>query len=96
MVVGDKFQPYEVSSTMNSKLYVPESLSRYRGLSPGAKLAWARLARYQGKGGKAFPSLQTLASEIGMGRRQAFVYVGELEQTRIRLTEQKNRRRERV
>jgi Helix-turn-helix domain len=59
-------------------IFLPEALVRYRGLSCGAKIAWGRLARYAGENGRCYPSIPTLAREIGVGTTQARSYVHEL------------------
>lgn len=64
-------------------LFVPEALARHRGLSPGAKLAYGRLARYAGQDGQCYPAVPTLAREIGVGLRQAQKYLGELERVKL-------------
>jgi hypothetical protein len=57
---------------------IPEPVHRYPGLSCGAKSVYARLARYAGKNGKCWPSMERLASEVGLGISQARQYVHEL------------------
>src|SRR4051812_5326338 len=75
MKPGEPFNPYNVFHA----LFVPEALARFRGLSPGAKLAYGRLARYAGQNGECYPAVPTLAHEIGVKDRQARSYVAELE-----------------
>jgi hypothetical protein len=82
---GEPFNPYR----MFNGLYIPEGLARCPWISPGAKLAWGRLARYAGEDGLCYPTVKTLAAEIGMGGRQARRYLGELE--RFRLIRRHNR-----
>ncbi len=74
--VGAKFSPYRLFTG----LFIPEALARWDDLSPGAKLCYGRLARYAGKNGDCFPSVRTLASEIGVKRRQAQRYLLDLEE----------------
>lgn len=57
---------------------VPNWLLRREEPSHGAKLVYARLVQYGGKNGVAYPYVQTLATEIGMKRRQAERYLKEL------------------
>jgi hypothetical protein len=52
-------------------------------VSPGAKLAYGRLARYAGHDGKCLPAVGTLAREIGVGERHAQKYLGELERAKL-------------
>jgi hypothetical protein len=61
-------------------LPVPEPLARINVavLGQGAKLCYGRLARYAGEDGKCYPSLKTLAAELGASRAQAKRYLREL------------------
>lgn len=77
--VGQSFNPFGLFNG----LWVPESLARCRWLSGGAKLAWARLARYAGRDGRCYPTMKTLGQEIGVGERQAQKYIAELEQHKL-------------
>lgn len=76
MKPGEVFRPFE---RFEEILIVPAELARYRGIGAGAKITWGRLARYQSKSGNAFPSIPTLAAELGIGVTQARAYVRELE-----------------
>lgn len=76
---GQPFNPYR----MFNGLFIPEGLARSNVVSPGAKLAWGRLARYAGEDGKCYPTVKTLAGEIGAGIRQARRYLAELEQLEL-------------
>jgi DNA-binding transcriptional regulator YhcF (GntR family) len=76
---GDAFNPYR----MFTGLFIPEGLARGDLISPGAKLAWGRLARYAGQDGQCYPSVKTLAAEIGVGERQTQKYLVELEKARL-------------
>ena len=60
-------------------LQIPEGVARYRGLSPGAKVVYGRLYRYAGQKGVAFPAVETLAEEVGLGTRQTQTYIAELQ-----------------
>jgi hypothetical protein len=85
MKPGEVFRPFE---RFDEILIVPAPLSRYRGIGPGAKLTWGRLARYQSKSGDAFPSIPTLAAELGIGATQARAYVQELvRENLVRITQ---------
>jgi len=72
---GQVFNPHKAFQTFSP---TPEKLSRYRGLSPGAKLVWGRLYRYAGNKGYCWPSIPILAGEVGMGKTQARKYLHEL------------------
>lgn len=76
---GEAFNPYR----MFTGLFIPEALARSDRISAGAKLAWGRLARYAGENGRCYPSVKTLASEIGVGERQTQKYLVELEKARL-------------
>jgi hypothetical protein len=77
--VGQPFNPYKLFTG----LFVPECLARYRELSCGAKLVYGRLARYAGENGECWPAMETVGSELGMGRTQARTYVHELRDERF-------------
>jgi GntR family transcriptional regulator len=64
--IGDPFNPYG----MFNGIWVPESLLRCPEISASAKLLYGRLARYAGRDGRCFPSVETLAVELGMTARQ--------------------------
>jgi Helix-turn-helix domain len=76
---GAPFNPYR----MFRGLFIPEGLARYTWISPGAKLAWGRLARYAGEDGRCYPTMKTLGAEIGVGERQAQKYRAELERAKL-------------
>jgi hypothetical protein len=78
MNIGDTFIPHTLINELKG-MWVPEPLARHWGVSPGAKLAYARLARYAGKDGNCYPSVKSLGSELGVGERQARKYLAELE-----------------
>jgi hypothetical protein len=77
--IGQPFNPFGLFYGV----WVPECIARCRWLSGGAKLAWARLARYAGRDGRCYPTMETLGEEIGVGERQAQKYVAELERRRL-------------
>lgn len=64
--VGERFRPYK----RFRNLLIPEAMARNRGLPPGAKLVYGRLCRYAGEDGRCFPSVASLAEEVGLGPRQ--------------------------
>jgi hypothetical protein len=68
------FNPFKRYHTLN----IPEGVARYRGISPGAKLVYGRLYRYAGQRGVAFPAVDILAEEVGLGIRQTQTYIAEL------------------
>jgi hypothetical protein len=72
---GEAFNPYR----MFTGLFIPEGLAQSRSISAGAKVAWGRLARYAGEGGRCYPTVRTLGCQIGVGQRQAQKYLSELE-----------------
>ncbi len=53
MKTGERFTP------------IPDFIMRRRDLTHGAKCLWGRLDRYAQKNGKCYPSLPTLATELG-------------------------------
>ena len=75
MQVGQQFNPYRLFVGA----FIPNALMQYTGLTQGAKLTWARLAQYAGEKGEAYPSLETLANDIGVKKLQAIQYLKELE-----------------
>jgi len=76
---GEPFIPYR----MFNGILIPEGLVRCPWIPPGAKLAWGRLARYAGAKGWCIPSKKRLATELGVGPRQAQNYITCLEQHRL-------------
>lgn len=71
---GQPFNPYGLFHG----IYIPEALVRCKEISPGAKLAYGRLARYAGQDGVCYPRQETLAREIAVCVRQARRYLEEL------------------
>jgi GntR family transcriptional regulator len=63
--IGDPFNPFG----MFNGIWVPESLVRCPEIPASAKLLYARLARYAGRDGRCFPSVEKLAVELGMSAR---------------------------
>lgn len=74
-----RFNPYKLFTGG----IVPEWLLRRSEISPGGKLVYARLARYAGEHGAAFPKVRTLASEVGLSTRQTQRYIAELEKAAL-------------
>ena len=68
---------------MFTGVFIPEGLVRCQWISAGAKLAWGRLARYAGEDGRCYPTVKSLAAEIGLGARQGQKYLAELERARL-------------
>lgn len=58
--------------------FIPEWLLPRSEISSGAKLCFARLARFAGEGGKAYPKIKTLADKLGVSKRQCSSYLKEL------------------
>lgn len=79
--VGATFNPYKLFTG----IFIPEALVKvnYKLLSPGAKLCYGRLARFAGKDGKCYPSMETLGRELGVTGRQARSYLSELESEKL-------------
>src|SRR4051794_39338921 len=78
-VIGEPFNPFGRFNISP----IPEAISRYRSLSPGAKLIYGRLCRYAGEDGKAYPSVGTLGDECGLSGNQARRYIRELKAVKL-------------
>ncbi len=61
-------------------VYIPAFLLRYRGISPSAKLCFARLVKFCGQSEVCFPSQETIAEELGVSIRSIGGYLQELEE----------------
>ena len=59
---GDAFNPF----LLFNGVWLPNGLLERTDLSPGAKLAYARLCQFAGRDGAAYPSIATLGREIGV------------------------------
>jgi len=72
--MSQRFNPYRqfVGS------FIPNSLMSYPGLTPTAKLLWARLAQYAGKDGGCFPSQARLSRDLGISDRHVRNVLAEL------------------
>lgn len=75
MIIGQPFNPYKLFVGS----FLPNALLEFPGLTPSAKIAWARLAQFAGKNGKAHPKIATLAIKIGLSERQTRRVIEELE-----------------
>jgi len=63
--------------------FVPNWLEVRTEISPGAKLIYARLARFAGKNGKCNPKLETLAESLGTNKRQIIRFLDELKDSKL-------------
>ena len=79
MQIGQPFNPLRLFHGV----FIPEGLVRAKGISPGAKLAYGRLARYAGQNGNCYPSVDSLAAEIDVGERQAQKCLANLERAKL-------------
>jgi hypothetical protein len=75
MESGQPFNPY---MTLIGCI-VPNAILHNKTLLPIAKLCYARLVQYAGRDGRCFPSLSTLAEELGVERRHIRNIVKSLE-----------------
>lgn len=50
-------------------IYVPDGIYQHEDLTPTTKLVYARLLRYSGKNGKAYPKQTTIAKELSVSVR---------------------------
>lgn len=83
MKIGERFNPYK----MFHGSWVPNWLMATKLITPGAKLCYARLARYNGKNGNCFPTIDTLADETGSSDRQVKRYIKELKKQKLLASE---------
>ena len=75
---GERFNPYRFFNG----IYLPEVLLTFP-VSWGAKVCYARLCRFAGANGHAFPKQETLGATMGISARQARTYLSELEQVQL-------------
>jgi len=68
--------------------FIPEWLLPRDEISAGAKLCFARLARFAGQNGKAYPKIETLANALGVSKRQCSNYLKELKEVNLIESEQ--------
>jgi hypothetical protein len=73
--IGEKFNPFN----RFHGIWIPEPMALYPQLPPGAKLVYGRLMRYAGKDGFCWPSVLSLAVEVGLGERQVQKHLSTLE-----------------
>ncbi len=79
MRIGQRFRPYRLFHGS----FIPNALLRCTTISATAKLVWARLAQFMGEHGEAYPSLDTLAREVGASRRAVVNAIKELEEQKF-------------
>jgi hypothetical protein len=63
---------------MFTGVFIPDAVYSYRPLSALAKLIYGRLCKYKGDRGDAYPSMVTVAEELGISERQAFEHLSKL------------------
>ena len=76
---GQPFNPFK----QFTGTFIPEAVCRHKGLSPNAKLVYGRLCRFAGKNGRAYPAVETLAKENGIGKTQARRALRELQASKF-------------
>jgi hypothetical protein len=76
--IGERFVPWRRFKTY---YLIPDPVMA-ADISPGAKLCWGVLARFAGKDGRCFPTMQTIGRQIGVSERQAKSYIAELTRER--------------
>lgn len=69
--------------------FIPNWLLRRSEVSGPAKLAYARLAQYAGKNGRAYPKMEELALELGIVERSLRRHLTELEDAGLIETKQR-------
>ena len=69
-----RFNPYRLFTGS----WIPEWLLERTEISPGAKLCYARLARFAGRDGNCHPFQSTIAKALGCSERQIRRYTDEL------------------
>ena len=62
---------------------MPAPILRNSEISPSEKLVLARLIQYSGDNGRAWPRVETLAAEVGLGTRQVQKCLKELESNHL-------------
>jgi hypothetical protein len=77
--IGQIFNPFK----RFTGLFIPEALARCTWISPGAKLVYGRLARYAGQDGRCNPAVTTLATEVGLKKRQTQTHLKSLERGKL-------------
>ncbi len=88
--IGDPFNPWRKFHGV----FIPEPIYKLprHELSWGAKVVYARLLRYAGRNGHAFPRRETLSQEVGYKSRQLDKYLAELKQKGFIRTERRMHR----
>ncbi|MEO7651047.1 MAG: helix-turn-helix domain-containing protein [Bryobacteraceae bacterium] len=76
---GAVYCPYKLFRNV----MVPDTLLRFKGLSPSSKLCFGQLARYAGENGACFPSVATIATSMGLSGRQVERCLTQLESQRF-------------
>ena len=71
-----RFNPWKIFNGA----FLPNWLLCRTEVSPGAKLAYARLMQFAGRKGKCHPKQASIADELGVSSRQVRDYLAELEQ----------------
>jgi hypothetical protein len=84
MNIGQQYNPFK----MFYGCFIPNWLLQRTEITQGAKLCFARLAQYAGENGKCFPSIKTLANELGVKDRMIQNYLSELRDFKLIETHQ--------
>jgi len=79
--------------SVNTFSMIPNAIMRRRDLSATAKLLYARLLQYQGKNDVAWPSINTLAAEIGITGRCVITHLKALKDAKLITVEKGSRYR---
>ena len=83
--IGERFQPF--NQFLGSM--VPEWLERRWELKALTKLVYARLTRYAGRDGDAFPSMEKLGDDLGMAPETVRTHVRALREHGLIAVEQR-------
>ena len=67
----------------NGFTQIPNCVLKSDKLSPGAKLTYTMLLSYAWDNGYCFPGQETLAKDMGSGRRSIVRYIKELEEAKF-------------
>jgi hypothetical protein len=71
---GDAYNPWRLFVGC----FIPNAIARCTVLSSTSKIVFGKLCQYAGQNGQAYPSYKTLATDVGVERRQAIRAVKEL------------------
>lgn len=85
--IGAQFNPWKRLHFVP----IPEAMARSKDLPAGAKLVFGRLCRYAGEDGWCWPGLETLAADVGLGKRQTQKHLRTLEEQGFIRTEKRFR-----